>query len=245
MRNFSDEQGRTRVFVEAYRWYSADGNPRRTPLIGKRAIYGWKLTKSMASELVRLSDYTIEAPGNEDGLRNFNLVFSKGDAFSIVTDSSDDAHHLLRGVAALDAPKSGRFLYKGEEIDFSDYRNLLHYKRNVGYVASDAIFLANRSIHDNLMLMRHYFEDSTRIEMCTEAVELCRVFDLEKRLNLKPHQLDPEEHRLFVIVRELSKNPEILLLEKPGQTFTDEFANRRIAIDKGTVTSFVDSGKEL
>ncbi|MBW1769756.1 MAG: hypothetical protein JRJ17_01070 [Deltaproteobacteria bacterium] len=146
----------------------------------------------------------------------------------------------------------------------------------MGYVASDAIFLANRSIHDNLMLMRHYFEDSTRIEMCTEAVELCRVFDLEKRLDLKPHQLDPEEHRLFVIVRELSKNPEILLLEKPGdflatksfealkgilrnlikmdlalmffstdQTFTDEFANRRIAIDKGTVTSFVDSGKEL
>jgi hypothetical protein len=45
MRNFSDEQGRTRVFVEVYRWYSADGNPRRTPLIGKRAIYGWKLVR--------------------------------------------------------------------------------------------------------------------------------------------------------------------------------------------------------
>ena len=65
MRSFFDEQGRTRVFVEAYRSYSADGlftsrrryllkppgaNPRRTPLIGreallgnKRAIYGWKL----------------------------------------------------------------------------------------------------------------------------------------------------------------------------------------------------------
>jgi hypothetical protein len=45
MRTFSDEQGRTRVFVEAYRSYFADGNPRRTPLIGKRAIYGWKLDR--------------------------------------------------------------------------------------------------------------------------------------------------------------------------------------------------------
>jgi hypothetical protein len=45
MRKFSDEQGRTRVFVEAYRSYSADGNSRRTPLIGKRAIYGWKLDR--------------------------------------------------------------------------------------------------------------------------------------------------------------------------------------------------------
>jgi hypothetical protein len=49
MRSFFDEQARTRVFVEAYRWYSADENPRRTPLIEKRAIYGWKLDKRKSS----------------------------------------------------------------------------------------------------------------------------------------------------------------------------------------------------
>lgn len=55
MRNFFDEQGHpgemcfafhragTRVFVEAYTKYAADGNLRRTQLIGKRAISGWKL----------------------------------------------------------------------------------------------------------------------------------------------------------------------------------------------------------
>jgi hypothetical protein len=46
MRAFFDEQGRTRVFVEAYTEYAADGNPRRTPLIGKRTIYGWKLGRN-------------------------------------------------------------------------------------------------------------------------------------------------------------------------------------------------------
>jgi len=35
MRNFCCEQGRTRVFVEAYKGYAADGNPRRTPLTGE------------------------------------------------------------------------------------------------------------------------------------------------------------------------------------------------------------------
>jgi hypothetical protein len=35
MSNFFDKQGRTRVYV-------AGENPRRTPLIGKRAISGWK-----------------------------------------------------------------------------------------------------------------------------------------------------------------------------------------------------------
>jgi len=38
MSGFFDKQGRTRVCVEAYMAYAADGNPRRAPLIGKRAI---------------------------------------------------------------------------------------------------------------------------------------------------------------------------------------------------------------
>ena len=43
MSDFSVEQGRTRVFGEAYFLYAATGKPRRTPLSGKRAIYGWTL----------------------------------------------------------------------------------------------------------------------------------------------------------------------------------------------------------
>jgi hypothetical protein len=43
MSNFFSEQGRTRVYAEAYFAYVAGENPWRTPLRGKRAIYGWKL----------------------------------------------------------------------------------------------------------------------------------------------------------------------------------------------------------
>jgi hypothetical protein len=44
MSSFFSEQGRTRVYAETYFSYVAGKNPRRTPLRGKRAIYGWKLT---------------------------------------------------------------------------------------------------------------------------------------------------------------------------------------------------------
>jgi hypothetical protein len=43
MSGFYDEQGGTRVCGEAYMWYVAAENPRTTPLIEKRAIYGWAL----------------------------------------------------------------------------------------------------------------------------------------------------------------------------------------------------------
>jgi hypothetical protein len=36
---FGKETGPIKLTIK----YAADGNPRRTPLIGKRAIYGWKI----------------------------------------------------------------------------------------------------------------------------------------------------------------------------------------------------------
>jgi ABC-type polar amino acid transport system ATPase subunit len=230
----------------------------------------------MTEELIRLSDYTLKALSTGSALRDFNLVFSKGEAFSIVTDSPDDAHHLLRGIATLEPPQSGRFFYKGEAVDFSDYRNLLPYKRKIGYIASDATLVTNRSLRDNLMLMRYYFENSISIEMSETLGRLCTLFGLDKRLDLKPHQLDPEEHRVSVIVRELSKGPEILLVERPrvflrtkyfealkdilrdlmkkdlalvfsetDKAFTNEFANKIIAIHQGKVTSFSSDSKHV
>jgi len=171
----------------------------------------------MASELITLSDYSLEPLGDGNGLKNVNLALSKGEALSIGTDSLDDVRLFLRGVASLVPPKRGQFFYKGKELDFSDYRSLLAYKKNVGYIASDATLISNRSMHDNLMLMRYYFEDSTSVQMSEEVIELCSVFELGEKLDLKPHQLGPEENRLFVIVRELSKNPEILLVERPRE----------------------------
>jgi len=42
MSYFGPDQGRTRVLGEAYFLYAAAGNPRRTQIRAKRAIYGWK-----------------------------------------------------------------------------------------------------------------------------------------------------------------------------------------------------------
>jgi hypothetical protein len=48
MSNFCPDQGRTRVYGEAYSLYAAAENPRRTQIRAKRAIYGWKLIKHVS-----------------------------------------------------------------------------------------------------------------------------------------------------------------------------------------------------
>ena len=51
MSDFFVEQGRTRVYAETYFLYVAGKNPRRTPLSGKMAIYGWILVSCHVSSV--------------------------------------------------------------------------------------------------------------------------------------------------------------------------------------------------
>jgi ABC-type lipoprotein export system ATPase subunit len=173
-------------------------------------------------ELVRLDDIGLESRENGHGLTSLNLTLSAGDAYSICTDSPEHAHLLLKGIATLLIPKKGKFFFREQEVVFSNREALLAYKKNVGYVAADATLIKKASAFDNLMLMRYFFEDSIHTEMPERVRTLCRLFALEAKLKLYPWQLEPEETRLFVIIRELAKKPAILLIERPGDYLRDE-----------------------
>jgi len=173
-------------------------------------------------ELVRLVDLRLEDRQQRHGLTAFNLTLSAGDAYSIYTDSPEQAHLLVRGIATLQTPKTGKVFFKKKEVDVSDYEALLSYKKNVGYVAADATLIKKASAFDNLMLMQYYHEDSIAAEMPERVRALCRLFGLENSLYLQPWQLQPEQNRLFVIIRELAKDPAVLLMERPGDYLRDE-----------------------
>jgi len=173
-------------------------------------------------ELIRLDNYSLAPIGKGRGLEPFDFVLKTGDSVSIDSDSPDDAYLFLRGLATLEVPRQGRFFYKKRMLDFSDYRNLLNYKRNVGYICSDAGLISNNSLYDNLMYMRYCFENDIFINISEDILELCRIFKLEEYLHLRPAYLSPESRRLAIIVREIAKNPELLIIERPRDFLRDK-----------------------
>ncbi len=62
MSNFFPDQGRTRVFGEAYFLYAAAGNPRRTQIRAKRAIYGWKQNNKKNNYTTDYKKYIKQIP---------------------------------------------------------------------------------------------------------------------------------------------------------------------------------------
>ena len=166
-------------------------------------------------DLIELSDYSLSPDGIGNGLDQFHFALSKGDVFSIQADSYDDAHLFLKALAMLELPVKGTYRFMGEKIDFSDYRNLLPYKKKIGYVASDSGMISNRTVRENLLLMRSYFENSPFLAIDENIAELCRLFDIQNELDMRPAALDPLDLQSAILIRELSKSPDILLLDCP------------------------------
>jgi polar amino acid transport system ATP-binding protein len=168
-------------------------------------------------ELIKLLNYTLKSPDGGTALQEVNFSLNRGDRISIVAQARHDVQLFMKGLASIVYPTSGKFFFQGEDLDFSDYRNLLAYKQKVGYIASGASLISNKSIKDNLMLMINYFENLFSMTIPDDIMELCRMFQLDTKLDLRPTYLDPEKMRSLIIIREICKKPDILIIERPKE----------------------------
>lgn len=169
--------------------------------------------------MIDLIDYNVEPDKTGNGLRNVNFSLLKGDCCAIRTDSSADAALFLKALSTLVYPVTGTYRFKNQILDFMDYRTLLPVKKKIGYMGQDAAMISNMSIRDNLLLMRHYHENSLELELDGVAAALCDTFQMNDKLDKRPGELKPSALRLAVAIRELSKGAELLFLEYPEEYF--------------------------
>jgi ABC-type lipoprotein export system ATPase subunit len=165
--------------------------------------------------LIQLSDYFLSTMVVGKRLRAFDFKLQAGDICAIESDVDFFAHTFLRALATLDPPLSGIYQFQGATLDFSDYRNLLPYKRQIAYIAPDAAMISNRTVGENLLLMRYYYENSLSIEMDAQMVKVLRMFDIYDKLNLRPAQLSSNDLQMAILLREMIKAPKMLLLNQP------------------------------
>lgn len=192
-------------------------------------------------ELLRLLDFVLDARQNGRGLTARNLTLYAGNTYAICTDSPEHAHLLIKGMATLEMPTTGNIFFKEKKVDLFSRKAVLDYKKKVGYVAADAALIKKASALDNLMLMRYYHDNAIGADLPDRVRMLCRRFGVENSLRLYPWQLEPEETRLFIIIRELAKDPAVLLIERPG----DYLRNENLDILKDILKNWAKQARAL
>lgn len=165
--------------------------------------------------ILKLSAYVLAPMGNGKGIGAFDFTLKEGDICVVKSDLADDANLFLRALATLVKPERGNYTFKGETLDFSDYRNLLFFKRRIAYIPHYSNLISNRTLFDNLQLMDAYFENDLSGSLPEKIMDMCRLFQIEDKLGLRPAYVDPENLRLAVIIRELCKDPEVIMIDGP------------------------------
>jgi ABC-type lipoprotein export system ATPase subunit len=165
--------------------------------------------------IVSLSSYELGLPGSGSDLGCIDFSLSPGDVCAIEAPNPDDGLMLLKALATLVRPSKGGYTFLGRIHDLANYREALSCKQKIGYAARDATLISNLSVRQNLLLMRYYFEDNLNIVLHPEVVDLCRVFGIIDKLDLKPWDLSAMENRAALLIRELAKRPALFLFDQP------------------------------
>ena len=169
--------------------------------------------------LIELLDYHLDAMGTGCDFNSIYFELAKSDICQIQTDSTDDAHNFLKALATLVRPVSGRYRFMGEDINFSDYRKLLPIKKKIGYIGQDATMVSNRTVRENLLLMKSYYENSLSIPLDEKVSTLCKRYSLQNKLDVRPGKLRPVDLRTAIAIRELTKSFDVLLIDCPEDYF--------------------------
>ena len=170
-----------------------------------------------SEKIVALEDYTLWTEVENRGITAADLAVGQGEIWRIDTRDPAEARLLLRAVATLESPLVGSYRFKGQLLDFSDYRKLLPIKRRIAYISSDATLISNRTLRENLLLGRFYHENSLEIRLDERIRVLIDTFGLEDKLELRAAQLSQLDRRIAICIREIAKEPELLLLYRPEE----------------------------
>lgn len=189
-------------------------------------------------DIVELKNYSLTPLGKGLGLRPFDFRLAQEEVCSVNCELADDAHLFVRALATLENPIGGQYSFKGTPLDFSSYLNLLPYKRKISFISPDSVMIGNRTLRENLLISRLYFENKSRLELDEKTLGLCKLFQIETKLDMRPAQLDNEDVRLAIIIRELRKDAEFIILERPR----DHLGHKRFGAFIDLLKTFIAAG---
>jgi phospholipid/cholesterol/gamma-HCH transport system ATP-binding protein len=169
----------------------------------------------MAEAIVEATDLRKSFDANEV-LRGVSFVLEKGETLVVMGGSGTGKTVLLRLVAGLIRPDSGRLRVFGHSIENLSEEALLPLRRRMGYVFQSAALFDSLSVHDNVAYPLREHTSLEEAEIDERVVRNLSVVGLSSDiLPLLPSELSGGMRKRVGIARALSVEPEMLLFDEP------------------------------
>ncbi len=167
--------------------------------------------------------------GSVTALTDVSFSVRHGEVLGLIGPSGCGKTTVLRTIAGLETPDSGRLRIRG-----IDAAGMAPADRRIGMVFQDLALWPHMNVrrHVEFVLKSVMPDRSVRGRRTTELLEMCRI---EHRARSYPHELSGGERQRLAIARAMATNPEILLFDEPltgldaelRDTITDEILAMR------------------
>jgi len=139
-------------------------------------------------------------------LNEVNCTVQAGEFVALVGESGCGKTTLLRLIAGLDTPTTGRVLLGNQVVQGP--------RREVGFVFQRPVLLAWRTVLDNVLLPVELTRQA-RPEARQRAFELLTLLSLRDFAGHRPHQLSGGMQQRVALARALLLHPSVLLMDEP------------------------------
>ena len=159
-------------------------------------------------DLVRLEGVS-KVYGNHAVIPPLDLSIRDGEFLTLLGPSGCGKTTILRMIAGLESPSSGRIVLDGEDITY-----LPPYKRDVNTVFQNYALFPHMTVEENIsfgLRMKGVPADEAKRRI-DRVLSLIRLENLRKRY---PSQMSGGQQQRVAIARALVNNPKILLLDEP------------------------------
>ena len=148
-------------------------------------------------------------------LQDVDFTVYVGETIAVIGPSGIGKSTLLQIMGTLDAPDTGRILFRGkdllemEEADRAGFRN-----RNIGFVFQFHHLLQGFTALENVMMPK-LIHNGSKKKAALEATAMLERVGLKHRLYHRAEDLSGGEQQRVALARALVMKPELLLADEP------------------------------
>ena len=150
--------------------------------------------------------------GGIHALKGISINVKQGEIIAIIGSNGAGKSTLLNTISGFIKPKTGRIVYKGDELGQSPHKIV---KAGISHVPEGRLVFVNLSVKDNLLLGAYLRKDKKAI-----AGDLEKVYTLFPKLKEREKQLagtmSGGEQQMLSMGRGLMSDPELIMLDEPS-----------------------------
>jgi len=143
---------------------------------------------------------------------NADLSIKKGDFVFLTGESGSGKTTFMRLISGLEKPDRGKILVNNSDITKLSQNGLSDYRRKIGLIMQDNIFVENASVSYNISLPLLISNDN---DTDSKVRAVLKLVNLNNKYNKIINSLSAGERQRVAIARAIINKPDIILADEP------------------------------